>query len=176
MPGVLGRRSSCLQPLPSSFNAAGSSFTKLVFFFHLSCTWVLRLASHSRPSPPSFFLRRGLTSALRSDLILFPSSRWQHFWAIFILHSCQVCLAAALLHRISPLRAVAMVISQCGGAIAAAALVLGITGIARDHFPGLQKTDISLEFMLSFLAVLVQLGAGGGQGQGLSLESLFSSF
>ena len=55
-------------------------------------------------------------------------------------------------------------------------LVLGITGIARDHFPGLQKTDISLEFMLSFLAVLVQLGAGGGQGQGLSLESLFSSF
>ena len=69
-----------------------------------------------------------------------------------------------------------MVISQCGGAIAAAALVLGITGIARDHFPGLQKTDISLEFMLSFLAVLVQLGAGGGQGQGLSLESLFLSF
>ena len=92
------------------------------------------------------------------------------------MHSCQVCLAAALLHRISPLRAVAMVISQCGGAIAAAALVLGITGIARDHFPGLQKTDISLEFMLSFLAVLVQLGAGGGQGQGLSLESLFLSF
>ena len=180
MPGVLGRRSSCLQPLPSSFNAAGSSFTKFFFFFHLSCTWVLRPASLWRPSPPSFFLRRGLTSALRSvatsDLILFPSRRWQHFWAIFILHSCQVCLAAALLHRISPLRAVAMVISQCGGAIAAAALVLGITGIARDHFPGLQKTDISLEFMLSFLAVLVQLGAGGGQGQGLSLESLFSSF
>ena len=78
----------------------------------------------------------------------------------------QVCLAAALLHRISPLRAVAMAIGQCGGAIAAAALVLGITGIARDHFPGLQKTDTSLEFMLSFLAVLVQLGAGGGQGQG----------
>lgn len=59
-----------------------------------------------------------------------------------------------------------MAIGQCGGAIAAAALVLGITGIARDHFPGLQKTDTSLEFMLSFLAVLVQLGAGGGQGQG----------
>ena len=77
-----------------------------------------------------------------------------------------MCLAAALLHRISPLRAVAMAIAQCGGAIAAAALVLGITGIARDHFPGLQKTDTSLEFMLSFLAVLVQLGAGGGQGQG----------
>ena len=86
----------------------------------------------------------------------------------------QVCLAAALLHRISPLRALAMAIAQCGGAIAAAALVLAITGIARyclciwvaaidcgcivrDHFPGLQKTDISLEFMLSFLAILVQL-------------------
>ena len=43
----------------------------------------------------------------------------------------QVCLAAALLHRISPLRALAMAIAQCGGAIAAAALVLAITGIAR---------------------------------------------
>ena len=97
-----------------------------------------------------------------------PAVGGNNFFTDFIWDCClcQVCLAAALLHRISPLRAVAMAIGQCGGAIAAAALVLGITGIARDHFPGLQKTDTSLEFMLSFLAVLVQLGAGGGQGQG----------
>ena len=44
--------------------------------------------------------------------------------------------------------------------------------VVRDHFPGLQKTDISLEFMLSFLAILVQLGAGGGPGQGAEQDNL----
>ena len=54
-------------------------------------------------------------------------------------------------------------------------LYLGVKhcgSIVRDHFPGLQKTDISLEFMLSFLAILVQLGAGGGPGQGAGQDNM----
>ena len=67
-----------------------------------------------------------------------------------------VSLAAALIHRISPLRAAAHVVAQCGGAIAGASLVLGLYG-ATHHFPAVTVTNFGLEFLLSFMIVLVYL-------------------
>ena len=65
-------------------------------------------------------------------------------------------LAAALIHRISPLRAAAHVVAQCGGAIAGASVVLGLYG-ATEHFPTITLTNFGLEFLLSFMIVLVYL-------------------
>jgi len=67
-----------------------------------------------------------------------------------------ISLAAALIHRISPLRSVAHVVAQCGGAIAGASVVLGLYG-ASEHFPTITVTNFGLEFLLSFMIVLVYL-------------------
>ena len=67
-----------------------------------------------------------------------------------------ISIAAALIHRISPLRAAAHVVAQCGGAIAGASVVLGLYG-ASDHFPTVTVTNFGLEFLLSFMIVLVYL-------------------
>ena len=67
-----------------------------------------------------------------------------------------ISIAAALIHRISPLRSAAHVVAQCGGAIAGASVVLGLYG-ASDHFPTVTVTNFGLEFLLSFMIVLVYL-------------------
>ena len=67
-----------------------------------------------------------------------------------------ISLAAALIHRISPLRSAAYVVAQCGGAIAGASVVLGLYG-ASEHFPTTTVTNFGLEFLLSFMIVLVYL-------------------
>ena len=67
-----------------------------------------------------------------------------------------ISIAAALIHRISPLRSAAQVVAQCGGAIAGASVVLGLYG-ASDHFPTVTVTNFGLEFLLSLMIVLVYL-------------------
>ena len=75
------------------------------------------------------------------------------------------CLASSLLHRLSPLRAAAMTVAQCGGAVLAAALTFGLSGATREHFPAVRVEDTAVEFLLSFLAILVQLQASQSPAQ-----------
>ena len=44
-------------------------------------------------------------------------------------------LAGLLVRRLSPARAAALVVAQCGGAVLAAGLALGLGGGVQDHFP-----------------------------------------
>ena len=67
-----------------------------------------------------------------------------------------ISLAAALIHRISPLRSASHLLAQCGGAIAGASVVLGLYG-ATEHFPTITVTNFGLEFLLTFMIVLVYL-------------------
>jgi len=67
-----------------------------------------------------------------------------------------ISLATCLIQRISPIRAVGHVVAQCGGAIAGASVVLGLYG-ASEHFPTITVTNFGLEFLLSFMIVLVYL-------------------
>jgi glycerol uptake facilitator-like aquaporin len=67
-----------------------------------------------------------------------------------------ISLATSLIRRVTPIRAIGHVVAQCGGAIAGASVVLGLYG-ASDHFPTVTVTNFGLEFLLSFMIVLVYL-------------------
>ena len=67
-----------------------------------------------------------------------------------------ISLAMLLIRRVSPVRAIGHVLAQCGGAIAGASVVLGLYG-ATEHFPTITVTNFGLEFLLTFMIVLVYL-------------------
>ena len=67
-----------------------------------------------------------------------------------------ISLAMLLIRRVSPIRAIGHVVAQCGGAIAGASVVLGLYG-ATEHFPTITVTNFGLEFLLTFMIVLVYL-------------------
>ena len=67
-----------------------------------------------------------------------------------------ISLATSLIRRVTPIRAIGHVVAQCGGAIAGASFVLGLYG-ANDNFPTVTVTNFGLEFLLSFMIVLVYL-------------------
>jgi len=67
-----------------------------------------------------------------------------------------ISLAMLLIRRVSPIRAIGHVLAQCGGAIAGASVVLGLYG-ATEHFPTITVTNFGLEFLLTFMIVLVYL-------------------
>ena len=69
-----------------------------------------------------------------------------------------VSLSAAIIHRVSPLRAGAYILAQSGGAIAGASVVLGLFGTAEiSRYQNIGMPQFGLEFLLSFMIVLAYL-------------------
>ena len=67
-------------------------------------------------------------------------------------------LSAAIIHRVSPLRAGAYVLAQSGGAIAGASVVLGLFGTADiSRYQNIGMAQFGLEFLLTFMIVLAYL-------------------
>ena len=69
-----------------------------------------------------------------------------------------ISLSAAIIHRVSPLRAGAYILAQSGGAIAGASVVLGLFGTAEiSRYQNMGMAQFGLEFLLSFMIVLAYL-------------------
>ena len=69
-----------------------------------------------------------------------------------------ISLSAAVIHRVSPLRAGAYILAQSGGAIAGASVVLGLFGTAEiSRHQNVGMPQFGLEFLLSFMIVLAYL-------------------
>lgn len=87
-----------------------------------------------------------------------------------------ITIAAALMKKISILRAAAYICAQCGGAIAGAALVYGVYGRngAKDQFGPASISNFGMEFILSFLVSYVYFSAAASA-KARALDSLSSS-
>ena len=70
-----------------------------------------------------------------------------------------VTCAMLMVRAVSPLRAVLYVCAQCGGAIAGAALVLGVLGSINDATVRSGGGTFGMEFVLTFLVVYAYCAA-----------------